>query len=80
MKKILSRRLKQQFFCKALCFLKKYVCRSQQDVLGPGLAVRITRVIKGREKYRDENKIKTSPLLTEEASGAANIRSPATHK
>ena len=56
------------------------MCQSQQDVLGPGLALRITRVIKGREKYRDENKIKTSPLLTEEASGAANIRSPATHK
>ena len=54
------------------------MCRSQQDVLGPGLALRITRVIKGREEYGD--KIKTSPLLTEEASGAANIRSPATHK
>ena len=49
------------------------MCQSQQDVLGPGLAVRITRVIKGREKYGDENKIKTSPLLTELV--VANIRS-----
>ena len=47
------------------------MCQSQQDVLGPGLAARITRVIKGREEYGD--KIKTSPLLTELV--VANIRS-----
>ena len=55
-------------------FLSRWV--GQICVRLSGWRERITGVIKGREEYDD--KIKTSPLLTEPV--LANIRSPDAHK